>query len=249
MDAQEIMSSALLTVDKVGRRFGGLQALSNVSFSVAPGSATGIIGPNGSGKSTLFEIIAGAQQPTTGRVYYGGRDVTPLMAHDRCELGIARTFQMVETLAQMSVFENVVVAAMLRKRGKAARLKVQELLERLGLEGRAHRPARELSASELRRLDVARALATEPKLLLLDEPLAGLTDNEIDKSFDVLRELRDGGLTIIMIEHRLEAMFGFVSQVIALDTGTVIASGPPNEVRKDDRVVASYIGRGLDADT
>lgn len=242
------MASDLLRVECVSRRFGGLQALDEVSFSVEPASATGIIGPNGSGKSTLFEIIAGAQQPSAGRVHFKGADVTGLTAHERCALGIARTFQMVETLAQLSVLENVLVAAMLRLRGSAARRRVHELLDRLGLSDRADRPARELSASELRRLDVARALATEPALLLLDEPLAGLTDDEIATSFEVLRELRDGGLTIIMVEHRLEAMFGFVSQVVALDTGQVIARGTPEAVQANERVVASYLGSGLDTD-
>lgn len=242
------MTREILRVDDVGRRFGGLQALNNVTFSVPAGIAMGIIGPNGSGKTTLFEIIAGAQQPSAGRVHFNGRDVTRRSAHERCALGIARTFQLVETLAQMSVFENVLVAAMLRHSGQRARTHVHELLDKLGLADRANRPARELSASELRRLDVARALATEPALLLLDEPLAGLTDEEIKTSFAVLRELRDGGLTIIMIEHRLEAMFGFVSQVVALDTGEVIARGAPEEVQADERVVASYLGRGLETD-
>ena len=234
--------AAILSIEAIGRRFGGLQALNDVSFEVPAGIAMGIIGPNGSGKTTLFEVISGAQQPSAGRVYFRGEDVTKRNAHERCALGIARTFQMVETLAQMSVLENVLVAAMLRHRGRAARSRAQALLERLGLAQRAASPAKELSASELRRLDVARALATEPTLLLLDEPLAGLTEEEIGRSFDTLRELRNGGLTIIMIEHRLEPMFGFVSQVIALDAGEVIARGTPQEVQANERVVAAYLG-------
>jgi branched-chain amino acid transport system ATP-binding protein len=238
----------ILQVEGVGRRFGGLQALQNVSFSVPAGTTLGIIGPNGSGKSTLFEVISGAQQPNAGRVRFNGQDVTRRSAHERCALGIGRTFQMVETLAQMSVLENVLVAAMLRHSGRAARKRAQELLERLGLAARADSQARELSASELRRLDVARALATDPSLLLLDEPLAGLTDEEIKRSFATLRELRDAGLTIVMIEHRLEAMFGFVSQVIALDAGEVIAAGSPEEVQANERVIASYLGTEIDPD-
>jgi branched-chain amino acid transport system ATP-binding protein len=240
--------SDILRVESVGRRFGGLQALQNISFSVPAGIAMGIIGPNGSGKTTLFETISGAQQPSAGRVYFKEQDVTRRSAHERCALGIARTFQMVETLAQMSVFENVLVAAMLRHGGRAARVRAHELLERLGLAQRAGSLAKELSASELRRLDVARALATDPSLLLLDEPLAGLTDEEIKTSFATLHELRDAGLTIVMIEHRLEPMFGFVSQVIALDAGEVIATGTPAEVQVNERVIASYLGTQVDAD-
>ena len=236
------MTDSILRIEGVGRRFGGLQALNDVSFSVPAGIAMGIIGPNGSGKTTLFEIVSGAQQPTSGRVYFRDQDVTRLSAHERCALGIARTFQMVETLSQMSVFENVLVGAMLRHSGMAARRRVDELLERQGLADRAHRTAAELSASELRRLDVARALATDPSLLLLDEPLAGLSDEEIGRTFATLRELRSAGLTIVMVEHRLEAMFGFVSQVAALDVGELIATGLPEEVQANERVVASYLG-------
>jgi branched-chain amino acid transport system ATP-binding protein len=242
------MSAEILRVEDVERRFGGLLALNHVSFSVPAGIAMGIIGPNGSGKTTLFEIISGAQRPTAGRVYFKGEEVTGLLAHKRCALGIGRTFQMVETLAQMTVLENVLVAAMLRHSASAARRRGLELLERLGLAARADSRARELSASELRRLDMARALATDPSLLLLDEPLAGLTDEEMRTSFATLRELRDSGLTIVMIEHRLEPMFGFVSQVVALDAGEVIAAGVPEEVQANERVVASYLGTEIDSD-
>jgi branched-chain amino acid transport system ATP-binding protein len=241
------MTNEVLRVEEIGQRFGGLQALHDVSFGVPVGATLGIIGPNGSGKTTLFEIVSGAQQPSTGRVYFNREDITSRAAHERCALGIGRTFQLVETLAQMSVFENVLVAAMLRHGGPSARRRALELLERLGLADRIYHEARELSASELRRLDLARALATDPSLLLLDEPLAGLTDEEIKRTFATLRELRDAGLTIIMIEHRMEPMFGFVSQVIALDAGEVIATGSPEDVRVNERVVASYLGTEVDA--
>ena len=242
------MKAQILRVAGVARRFGGLQALREVSFSVPAGTAMGIIGPNGSGKTTLFEIISGAQQPSAGRVDFNGADVTQLSAHERCALGIGRTFQLVETLAQMTVLENVLVGAMLRRSGRAARNHAEQLLEKLGLNHRARSQAKELSASELRRLDMARALATEPSLLLLDEPLAGLTEDEIGRSFATLTALRDAGLTIVMIEHRLEAMFGFVSQVIALDAGEVIATGTPAQVQVNERVLASYIGTQAEAD-
>jgi len=241
------MTGDILHVDGVGRRFGGLQALNDVSFAVPPGAAIGIIGPNGSGKTTLFEIISGAQRPSVGRVYFKGEDVTRRPAHDRCALGIGRTFQMIETLAQMTAFENVLVAAMLRHDGRTARCRALGLLEQMGLAAHADRHARELSASELRRLDVTRALATDPALLLLDEPLAGLSDEEIANGLAILKGLNEAGLTIIMIEHRLEAMFGLVSQVIALDAGEVIAAGPPAAVQANERVLASYLGAELDA--
>lgn len=242
------MTDEILRVEDVGRRFGGLQALQNVTFAVPTGASMGIIGPNGSGKTTLFEIISGAQQPSVGRIHFGGRDVTRRSAHERCARGIARTFQIVETLGQMSVFENVFVAAMLRHGGRDARRRALELLDQLGLADRAYSLAGELSASELRRLDVARALATDPSLLLLDEPLAGLTDVEITRTFDTLRELRDAGLTIVMIEHRLEAMFGFVTEIIALDAGELIAAGSPEQVQANERVIASYLGTNTASD-
>jgi branched-chain amino acid transport system ATP-binding protein len=241
-------SQPLLKVEGLSRRFGGLLALNEVSFEVPAGTALGIIGPNGSGKSTLFENISGAQRPSGGRVWFKGQDVTSLQAHERCELGIARTFQLVETFGQMSVFENVLVAAMLRLQASDARDQTQQLLERLGLAQRSARPAGELSASELRRLDVARALATSPSLLLLDEPLAGLTDEEIARTLDTLRELGDGGLTIIMIEHRLEAMFGFVTHALALNAGRVLASGTAAEVQGNAAVIDAYLGTGAAED-
>jgi branched-chain amino acid transport system ATP-binding protein len=242
------VTGGILRVEGVGRRFGGLQALNNVSFTVPAGASIGIIGPNGSGKSTLFEIISGAQRPSIGRVYFKGEDVTRRPAHERCVLGVARTFQMVETLGQMSVFENVLVAAMLRHDGRSARRRALALLEQMGLAAHGSHHARELSASELRRLDVARALATDPALLLLDEPLAGLGEEEIANALAILKGLNQAGLTIIMIEHRLEALFRLVSQVIALDAGEVIAAGPPAAVQADERVLTSYLGTELDAD-
>ncbi len=236
------MSEPLLHVEDVDRRFGGLCALKGVSFAVPAGSVTGIIGPNGSGKSTLFEIIAGAQRPTSGSVHFRGKDVTRLAAHQRCALGIGRTFQMVETLGSMTVLENVQVAALVRHKGEKARLRAMELLGRFGLAGNSDRAAQELNASELRRLDVARALATDPSLLLLDEPLAGLTQEEMRLIFANLSEFLRAGLTVIMIEHRLEAMFGFVSRVIALAAGEVIGTGTPQEIQRNERVIAAYLG-------
>jgi branched-chain amino acid transport system ATP-binding protein len=236
------MNEPLLCVKDVDRRFGGLHALKGVSFAVAPGSVTGIIGPNGSGKSTLFEIIAGAQRPTRGSIHFAGNDVTRLAAHQRCALGLGRTFQMVETLGSMTVLENVQVAALVRHKGETARLRAMELLERFGLTAKSDRAARELNASELRRLDVARALATEPSLLLLDEPLAGLTQDEMRRVFANLADFVKKGLTVIMVEHRLEAMFGFVSRVIALAAGEVIGTGTPQEIQRNERVIAAYLG-------
>jgi branched-chain amino acid transport system ATP-binding protein len=242
------MSEPILRVDGLSKRFGGLLALDNVSFTVQAGTALGIIGPNGSGKSTLFENISGGQRPSGGSVWFQGRNVTRLQAHDRCALGIARTFQLVETFGQMSVFDNVVVAAMLRRGKGAAHDYTSELLSKLGLARRSDQPAGELSASELRRLDVARALATEPSLLLLDEPLAGLGDDEIERTFEMLRELRAGGLTVVIIEHRLEALFGFVSHAVALDAGRVIAAGTADEVQADPGVIEAYLGTGSAVD-
>ncbi len=236
------MSEPVLRIQDVDRRFGGLLALKRISFNVPAGSVTGIIGPNGSGKSTLFEIIAGAQRPTKGCIYFNGKDVTRLAANQRCALGIGRTFQMVETLGSMTVLENVQVAALVRYKGNEAREHAMELLARFGLAENSGRIARELNASELRRLDVARALATRPSLLLLDEPLAGLAHAEINLILAVLSEFLSEGLTVIMIEHRLEAMFAFVSRVIALAAGEVIGTGSPQEIQRNEHVIAAYLG-------
>jgi branched-chain amino acid transport system ATP-binding protein len=196
------MSPPLLEVRNVTRRFGGLVANSNVSLEVAKGEILGLIGPNGAGKSTLFNMIAGLYPPSEGQILFGGEDVTKLGAPQRCALGIARTFQVVRSFDSMSVIENVIVGSLMRSSSAAeARRDARRVLELAGLVRRAEAPAIELTPPEKRRLEIARALATAPKLLLLDEALTGLTPAEARDGVELVRRIREEGVTIIMVEH------------------------------------------------
>jgi len=237
------MSAKLLEVRNVTRRFGGLVANSDVSLEVAKGEILGLIGPNGAGKSTLFNLIAGLYPPTRGNIVFAGRDITRLSAPARCALGIARTFQVVRSFDSMSVIENVVVGALMRHAGaRQARYKALETLELTGLLARADGPAVELTPPEKRRLEIARALATEPELLLLDEALAGLTPSEAREGVELVRQIRDRGITIVMVEHVMEVVMPLVDRAVVLDLGKVLAQGLPNELVRDERVIEAYLG-------
>jgi len=242
------MSAPLLEVQNVTRRFGGLTANRDVSLSVAKGEILGLIGPNGAGKSTLFNMIAGLLPPSEGRILFEGRDITRLGAPQRCALGIARTFQVVRSFDSMSVVENVIVGSLVRSANAAeARRKAQEVLARTGLSRRAEAKANELTPPEKRRLEIARALATEPKLLLLDEALTGLTPAEARQGVELVREIRDTGVTIIMVEHVMEVVMPLVDRAVVLDLGKVLAQGLPQEVVRDEKVIGAYLGSGRHA--
>jgi len=237
------MTAPLLEVRNVTRRFGGLVANSDVSLTVAEGEILGLIGPNGAGKSTLFNLIAGLFPPTSGTIVFASRDVTRLAAPHRCALGIARTFQVVRSFDSMSVVENVVVGALMRHAGAyEARHKALETLELTGLIRRADARAAELTPPEKRRLEIARALATEPRLLLLDEALAGLTPSEARDGVELVRDIRRRGVTIVMVEHVMEVVMPLVDRAVVLDLGKVIAQGLPSEVVHDERVIEAYLG-------
>jgi branched-chain amino acid transport system ATP-binding protein len=237
------MTAPLLEVRNVTRRFGGLVANSDVSLTVAEGEILGLIGPNGAGKSTLFNLIAGLFPPTSGTIVFASRDVTRLAAPHRCVLGIARTFQVVRSFDSMSVVENVVVGALMRHAGAyEARHKALETLELTGLIRRADARAAELTPPEKRRLEIARALATEPRLLLLDEALAGLTPSEARDGVELVRDIRRRGVTIVMVEHVMEVVMPLVDRAVVLDLGKVIAQGLPSEVVHDERVIEAYLG-------
>ncbi len=239
------MSTPLLDVRNVTRRFGGLVANSDVSLSVAPGEILGLIGPNGAGKSTLFNMIAGLYAPSAGSILFEGADVTRLGAPQRCALGIARTFQVVKSFDSMSVIENVIVGTLVRSPGaREARRKARDVLARTGLSRRAEAPASELTPPEKRRLEIARALATEPKLLLLDEALTGLTPAEARLGVELVRSIRHEGVTIIMVEHVMEVVMPLVDRAVVLDLGKVLAEGPPQAVVRDEKVIAAYLGSG-----
>lgn len=237
------MSVPLLDIRSVSRRFGGLMAVSNVSMQVAHGEIVGLIGPNGAGKSTLFNLIAGALPPTAGTIHFDGADITGLTAPNRCQRGIARTFQVVKSFDSMNVVDNVVVGALVRSTtAMEARRKAHEILDFAGLGARANTAAGELTPPEKRRLEVARALATGPKLLLLDEVLTGLTPAEAQRGVELIRSVRDTGVTIIMVEHVMEVVMPLVDRAVVLNLGETLAEGAPRDVVRDERVIAAYLG-------
>lgn len=233
----------ILETVNVTQRFGGLVANSDVSIQVRRGEILGLIGPNGAGKSTLFSAIAGARIPTSGTVLFNGRDITQLPAPERCRAGIGRTFQVPRSFDTMSVLENVCVGAFVRHGGAgAARHAALEILEYVGLGERAATPAGELTPPEKRRLEMARALATQPQLLLLDEVMTGLTPSEARQGVELIRKVRERGVTIIMVEHVMEIVMPLVDRAIVLHLGKVLAEGLPTEIVRNDDVITAYLG-------
>ena len=235
--------TALLETRGITQRFSGLVANSDVSISVGRGEIVGLIGPNGAGKSTLFNLIAGVYTPSEGSIWFDGEDVTRLSPAARCRRGIGRTFQVVKSFESMSVIDNVIVGALVRTTVMLeARRKAHEVLEFTGLGARAHVPASDLVPAEKRRLEVARALATEPKLLLLDEVLTGLTPTEAQTGVELVRRVRDTSVTVLMVEHVMEIVMPLVDRAIVLDLGKVLVEGKPNEVVRDPKVITAYLG-------
>ena len=238
----------MLRVEGVSKRFGGLLAVAGASLDLAPGGITGLIGPNGAGKTTLFTLIAGFTRPSTGRVLFEGADVTGEAAHLRARRGIVRTFQIVQPFAGLSVRENIAVGAHLRHAGRADALdRAAAVAARVGLAGELDKPAAALTVAGRKRLELARALATEPRLLLLDEVLAGLNPTEIEAMLPVLRGLAADGVTILMIEHVMQAVMQLCGTVHVLAGGRMIAAGPPREVCEDPAVIEAYLGAGAAA--
>ena len=239
------MVERLLAVEGVSRRFGGLLAVDTVSLAAPAGRITGLIGPNGAGKTTLFALISGFLAPNAGAIPYHGETITALPPHPRARRGIARTFQVVQPFAGLSVRENITVGAHLRHRGRAEALAAADLVGReVGLGGLLDRPADTLTVAGRKRLELARALATEPKLLLLDEVLAGLNPTEIREIVPVIRRLCDRGITIMMIEHVMQAVMSLSEHVFVLAEGRIIAEGTPAEVAADRAVIEAYLGHG-----
>ena len=236
-------TTPLLEVSSVTKRFGGLVANADVSMTVGRGEIVGLIGPNGAGKSTLFNAIAGAFAVDEGTIRFDGHDVTALTGPARCSLGIARTFQVPRSFDSMSVVENVLVGALARRASaRAARIAALEVLDFVGLGARAEVSAGELTPPEKRRLEMARALATEPKLLLLDEVMTGLTPSEARAGVDLIRKVRDQGVTVVMVEHVMEIVMPLIDRAVVLELGRVLAEGTPKEIVADPRVVAAYLG-------
>jgi ABC-type branched-subunit amino acid transport system ATPase component len=242
------MAEPLLSVERVSVRFGGLLAVNAASLSALEGCITGLIGPNGAGKTTLFAIISGFLKPGEGVIRYGGKDITGEPPHRLARHGIARTFQIVQAFAGLSVRDNILVGAYLRHASRADALSVAEKVGReVGLGEMLDRSADTLTVAGRKRLELARVLATEPKVLLLDEVLAGLNPSEIRDILPVVRALCARGITIVMIEHVMQAVMQLSEHVFVLAEGRIIAAGSPAQVSADPAVVEAYLGHGAAA--
>ncbi|HEY7652172.1 MAG TPA: ABC transporter ATP-binding protein [Methylomirabilota bacterium] len=235
---------ALLEVERLSKGFGGVLAVNNVSFTIDAGELLGIMGPNGSGKTTLFNLIAGAMRPDRGRIRLRGHDIAGLAPHRVCGRGIGRTFQLVRPFAGLSALDNVLVGCLYGRRRAAAapEADARRLLALVGLEGRGAVPASALTLMDRKRLELARALATGPELLLLDEFMAGLNPAETAAAMALVRRLVAEGLTVLMVEHIVWALMDLAKRIIVLSAGEKIADGPPTAVAADPRVVDVYLG-------
>lgn len=252
----------LLNVENISKRFGGLDALKDVTFAVYQGQIKALIGPNGAGKTTLFNLVSGSYRPTEGRVFFNKEDVTGRPPHQICRMGIGRTFQQSLVFDGMSVLENVTVgrysrtkagilsAALslpLHRREEQEAFKVaHEVLRRVGLDHRAGEPAQNLPMGERHLLEIARALAAAPKLLLLDEPAAGLNDEETRRLAETVRKIRDEGVTVLLVEHDMTFVMDISDEVVVLDYGRKIAEGPPLMIQENEEVIKAYLGEELE---
>lgn len=239
------MSARLLVASGLMRRFGGVVAVDGVGLSAEAGEIVGVLGPNGSGKTTVLNLLSGALAPDAGAVTLGGTPIAGLAPHRVARLGVARTFQIVRVLGSMTCHENVLVGAAFGAApawGAAARRAADELLARVGLDGSAARPASSLTYVDQKRLELARALALRPRLLLLDEWLAGLTPTELVAGIELVRSLRAAGLAVVMVEHVMDAIRALCDRCVAMNVGRVIAEGAPDVVLADPEVVRAYLG-------
>jgi len=238
------MADALVVKD-LCKRFGGLRAVQDVSFSVRENQTLALIGPNGAGKTTAFNLIMGFHRPDAGSVSAFGREMIGRRPHDVCAHGLARTFQVAKPFGGMTVLDNVMTGAFLRDRSpEAARKKAREAIDFVGLSSRENTAARDLTTIDQRRLEMARALATQPRLLLLDEVMAGLNPAEVDQAVALVGKLSSRGLTIVIVEHLMRAIMAVAKHIVVLDHGQKIAEGSPREIVENPEVIRAYLGSG-----
>lgn len=251
--------SCILETRDIGIQFGGLKAVDNVNFKAEEGEITALIGPNGAGKTTLFNLIAGFYQPTSGKVYFKGQDITSLKPYQRTRIGLARTFQNINLFKDMSVMDNALVGqhcrmtydpitAMLslpakRKQEKQSREDIMKILDFMGLANVANEKAGSLSYGMQKNLEIARAMATSPELLLLDEPASGLNTQELDQLSQRVLRMRDMGITVVLIEHKMDVVMNISHKIMVLNFGECIAFGTPEEISADQQVIEAYLGK------
>jgi branched-chain amino acid transport system ATP-binding protein len=238
-----------LQLERVVKSFKGLVAVNFVSMNVDEGEILGLIGPNGAGKTTLFNLITGVHPPTQGKVIFNGKDITSFAPHRRCWMGISRTFQLVRPFMHLTVLENVTIGRVYGrdsvKNKSKAESEAVEILEKVGLAERVSEKAHSLTLVNRKKLELARALAVKPKLLLLDELLAGLNPTEVLASMQLIQSIRDTGITIIMVEHLVKAVFGIADRVAVLNAGDLIAEGTPENIARDQKVIDAYLGKSF----